>query len=143
MALTCGGCSFSYQLDSMWGKNSDENKVEYTGSITPAGAAKVPAAGVVLQAGLPPEADLVYTRAAVAELLTKGAKDTSVPWENPSTGARGTSIATAYSSDDGFVCRDFLASYVNNGVESWLEGEACRIHQGAWEVRSLKPWKRT
>ncbi len=129
----------------MWGKNSDEDKVEYTGAVPPAGVPKVPAAGVVLQAGLPPEADLVYTRAAVAELLTKGSKDYSVPWENPTTGARGTvtSTAAAYSSDDGFVCRDFLASYLNNGAESWLEGEACRIHQGAWEVRSLKPWKRS
>jgi len=145
MALGCGGCSFSYQLDSMWGKNSEDNKVEYTGSVTPTAAGKTTAAGAVLQPGLPPEADLLYTRAAVTELLTKGAKDASVPWENPSTGARGTvtSIAAAYSSQDGFVCRDFLASYVNKGVESWLEGEACRIHNGQWEVRSMKPWKRS
>ena len=60
------------------------------------------------------------------------------------TGARGmvTPIASAYTQD-GFQCRDFLASYVHGGTESWLEGEACRIHQGRWEVRSLKPWKRT
>ena len=29
-------------------------------------------------------------RAVATELLSRGGKDTSVPWENPSTGARGT-----------------------------------------------------
>ena len=67
-----------------------------------------------------------------------------MPWENPETGARGTvtPIATAYNQD-GFICRDFLASYVSNSTESWLQGEACRLHQGRWEVRNLKPWQRT
>ena len=55
----------------------------------------------------------------------------------PQTGARGTvtPIATAYNQD-GFVCRDFLASYVKNSTESWMRGEACRQHKGRWEVRS-------
>ena len=43
---------------------------------------------------------------------------------------------------DGFTCQDFLASYVRVGSgEDWMRGEACRIHKGNWEVRSLKPWK--
>jgi hypothetical protein len=35
--------------------------------------------------------------------------------------------------------RDFLASYVKNGSESWLQGEACRAERGKWEVRNLRP----
>ena len=111
-------------------------EVEHTGSIRPAG----PKVATVL----PPEHDLAIARAAVSELLARGGKDTSMPWENPHTGARGTitPIAQAYSQD-GFTCRDFLASYVRNGTESWMQGEACRIHEGRWEVRNLKPWQRT
>ena len=41
------------------------------------------------------------------------------------------------------ACRDFLASYVRNGTESWMQGEACRGQQGRWEVRHMKPWQRT
>lgn len=121
------GCSLSGQLDSL--------DRDTTGSIA-AKASEKPVA-------LPPEADLAFTRAAAAEVLSRGAKDSSQPWENPRSGARGTvtPIATAYLVD-GQTCRDFLASYVNGGAEAWLQGEACK--QGkAWEVRSLKPWKRS
>jgi len=32
---------------------------------------------------------------------------------------------------------------VRQGTESWLQGEGCRIHQGRWEVRAMRPWKKT
>jgi surface antigen len=65
------------------------------------------------------------------------------PWENPATGARGTitPLAAAYR-DNGVECRDFLASYVHEKAEAWMQGEACRNRIGSWEVRSLKPWRR-
>jgi surface antigen len=93
---------------------------------------------------MPPEQDLAVARAAVSEFLSRGGTDSSMPWENPHTGARGTitTIASAYNQD-GVTCRDFLASYVHDGNESWMQGEACRIPQGKWEVRNLKPWNRT
>ena len=71
-------------------------------------------------------------------------KDASQPWENPRTGARGTvtPIADAYTQD-GFQCRDFLASYIRDGAESWLQGDACRAHQGQWTVRKLRPLQRS
>ena len=137
VALSAGGCSFSYQLDSLFPKSGEpQAKAETTGSIAASQAktaAKAPAA----------ERDLDYARAAATEVLRRGGKGTSQPWENPETGARGTvtPIASAYSAD-GFTCQDFLASYVRAGTgEDWLRGEACRVHQGNWEVRSLKPWK--
>jgi hypothetical protein len=46
----------------------------------------------------------------VSEVLSKGGKGVSLPWENPGTGARGTitPLAAAYNQD-GATCRDFLA----------------------------------
>ena len=136
LALPAGGCSFSYQLGSLFGKD-DDRKPEITGSVATSAAAQSPA-------GLPPDNDLVFARAAASEALAKDGKTTSVPWENPRTGARGTvtPIASSYTQD-GFVCRDFLASYVRQGSESWLQGEACRLHQGKWEIRTMRPWKKS
>ena len=66
---------------------------------------------------MPPDGDLAAARAAVSEALGKSGRDASVPWEDPATGARGTvtPLSNAYSQD-GTTCRDFLASYVRNGV---------------------------
>jgi len=129
-AVAGGGCSMSYQLESFFGDNTT------TGSILPRPVAKSAAA-------LPPEHDLAYAKAAASEVLRRGEKDASLDWENPSTGARGTvtPIASAYTQD-GQTCRDFLASYVSARVESWMQGEACQ-DKGAWQVRTLKPWKRS
>jgi surface antigen len=138
LGLATGGCSLSYKLDSFLGRNG-EDRSEHTGSIGTAAAAR-PAGD---PAALGSE-DLAYAKAAAAEVLTRTDANASQPWENPDTGARGTvtPIATAYTQD-GFTCRDFLASYVRDGAESWLQGDACRVHQGKWTVRSLRPLKRS
>ncbi len=99
------------------------------------------------QAATPPaptESDLAFARNAASDVLTKGGKDTSQPWENPETGARGsvTPLSQAYSAEDGRTCRDFLASYVNGRSESWLQGAACKAGQGRWEIHTIKPWTR-
>jgi surface antigen len=128
-----GGCSID--LDSISIPKPDLS--DFTGSII-----KKPAEAQAA-AQLPPEADLALTRAAVNEVLS-GGKDTSVPWENHKTGARGTvtPLASAYTIDNN-LCRDFLASYVSGDKESWLRGEACRETRGNWQVRALKPWIRS
>ncbi len=138
LALPGGACS--YQLGSMFGHDTPKaektaEKAENTGSIASSPHASAPAAAAAS------ENDLQIARAAAVEALAADGK--AVPWENPRTGARGTitPIANAYTQD-GFVCRDFLASYVREGAESWLQGEGCRIHQGKWEVRTLRPWKK-
>jgi surface antigen len=130
LLLAAGGCT--YRLDSLLTKDRDD-AVETTGSIAP----RAPAAH---SSSHPSDGDLAIAKSAAAEILSRGGKDTSVPWENPQTGARGTvtPIASAYSQE-GLTCRDFLASYVRNGAESWLQGEACRAAHGKWEVRHLKP----
>jgi surface antigen len=109
-----------------------------TGSIGQAGGPAVR----VADAPPPAEVDLVYARAAASDVLARGGKDASVPWQNPQTGAGGniTPLATSYS-EGGLLCRDFLASYVHAGSQDWLQGAACRSASGAWEVTRLKPLK--
>ncbi|MBN9004379.1 MAG: hypothetical protein J0H40_03090 [Rhizobiales bacterium] len=127
IAAMAGGCS----LGGNGGAFAQLEDSDITGSL-----------GAAAHAG-PTETDLAFARTAASDVLTKGAKDASQPWENPSTGARGsvTPLAEAYMAD-GRTCRGFLASYVNGKSESWLEGAACRSGRGQWEIQSLKPWRR-
>jgi surface antigen len=92
----------------------------------------------------PTDSDLAFARNAASDVLTKGAKYASQPWENPQTGARGsvTPLAQAYSSD-GRTCRNFLASYVNGHSEKWLQGAGCQSGHGRWEIQALKPWNQS
>lgn len=129
--LAVGGCSFS--MHSLL--SSDGTDAERTGST----------AGMVV--GQPSETDLAYARAAALDILLHGgksAKDRSVPWRNPNTGAGGNITPLATSHDEGGLpCRDFLASYAHGSAQDWLQGTACRTAQGNWEVKSLKPLKQS
>jgi surface antigen len=130
IGIEAGGCSFSRGGSGWGGLNSDE----VTGSLSPAKVGQT----------LPSETDLAFARNAASDVLTKGDKDASQPWENPETGARGsvTPLAQAYSSE-GRTCRDFLASYVKGDSESWLQGAACQTGRGQWEIHTLKPWRQS
>ncbi len=129
-ALAVSGCS--YKLASL--VSTDENEPQSTGTINS------PTPDAASTSSPQAELDLAYARAAVAEVLSRGGKDTSVPWQNPQSGARGnvTPLATSYS-EAGMACRDFLASYIHGESQDWLEGAACRTTSGAWQVRRLKP----
>jgi surface antigen len=132
VGIGAGGCSFS-RGDGAFAKM--DNK-DVTGAI---GAARPTAA-----AG-PTESDLAFARNAASDVLSRGDKDSSQPWDNPETGARGsvTPLSQAYASEDGRTCRDFLASYVNGRTESWLQGAACQTGHGRWEIHTLKPWRQS
>jgi surface antigen len=129
-----GGCS--YQLHSLLSKD-DDAAVSQTASI-----AKPADRGRVEGDHRAAEVDLAYARHAASEALAHTAKDASVPWQNPTTGAGGniTPLATSYN-EGGLPCRDFLASYAHDGSQDWLQGAACRTGEGSWEVKSLKPLK--
>ena len=136
IGVSSGGCSMSrgegaFSKESAFAKMGDS---DVTGSIsaTPVSAAMA----------TPTETDLAFARNAASDVLTKGDKDSSQPWENPETGARGsvTPLAKTYASE-GRTCRDFLASYVNGRAETWLQGAACQSSQGRWEIHTLKPWR--
>jgi surface antigen len=130
IGLGSGGCSLS-RGDGAFARMDDK---DVTGSIATAQSGS-PA---------PTDSDLAFARNAASDVLTKGDKDSSQPWENPETGARGsvTPLAQAYSSE-GRTCRDFLASYVNGRSESWLQGAACQSGHGRWEIHTLKPWRQS
>ena len=127
IGLASSGCSMSRTGTGDAFAKMEEPEV--TGSVRQAARA-------------PTESDLAFARNAASDVLTKCDKDSSQPWENPQTGARGsvTPLAQAYSSE-GRMCRDFLASYVNGTSESWLQGAACKSGQGRWEIHTLKPWQ--
>jgi surface antigen len=115
-------------------------EVEQTGSIAHlSAAAGAPATAANTD---PSPTDLAYARAAAADALAHGTKGNSVPWRNPQTGVGGniTPLASSHT-EDGLPCRDFLASYMRAGAQSWLQGSACRTARGDWEVKSLKPLK--
>jgi hypothetical protein len=133
-AFVVSGCSF--RLASLVSK--DDSDTEPTGSIAAPAAQQSPDA----DSSGPANGDLAYARAAATDALARGAKDSSVPWQNPQTGASGniTPLATAYS-EGGLPCRDFLASYVHGTVQDWLQGAACRSASGTWEVTRLKSLK--
>ena len=127
MTLAVAGCSVTTQLGSFLGK--DKPDATATISAQPLAA---PA----------DDTDLTVVRTAAATMLSSG--ETGSQWENPATGARGTITPIASNHvQGGTQCRDFLASYVREQSESWLEGEACRNQSGRWDVRSLSPWKRS
>jgi hypothetical protein len=128
IAVSAGGCSMS-RSDNAFARMDDPEATGSIGSAEGSGPA-------------PTDGDLAFARNAASDVLTKGDKDSSQPWENPETGARGsvTPLAQAYSSD-GRTCRDFLASYVNGQSQRWLQGEACQSSHGRWEIHTLKPWK--
>jgi hypothetical protein len=130
IGIEAGGCSFSRSGSGWLGLGGDE----VTGSVVPAKAGPA----------TPTETDLAFARNAASDVLTRGDKDASQPWENPETGARGsvTPLAQAYSSE-GRTCRDFLASYVKGDSESWLQGAACKTGHGQWEIHTLKPWRQS
>jgi hypothetical protein len=134
LALPAGACSTTYQLG---GLSSADDSPKYTGTTTPPAEEKK--APSILAGG-----DLAAAKAVVARLFTFERKDLALPWENPSTGARGTvtPLASAYTQD-GYTCHDFLASYIKDAAESWYQGGACRIKNGKWEVREMKPLKRS
>jgi surface antigen len=129
MGVGSGGCSLS-RTDGAFAKMDDNEVTGSTGAAQTSGPA-------------PTDSDLAFARNAASDVLTQGDKDSSQPWENPETGARGsvTPLAQAYSSD-GRSCRDFLASYVNGRSERWLQGAACQTGDGRWEIHTLKPWRR-
>ncbi len=133
-ALPVGACSTTYQLGGLFDR---DQAPQNTGSVA-ASPRQAPAAASIT------ESDLAAAKAVVARLFSFGRKDLALPWENPSTGARGTvtPLASAYTQD-GHTCHDFLASYIKGAAESWFQGGACRIKSGHWEVREMKPLQRS
>lgn len=143
LALMLGGCSM--QLSSLLpGGVSDAPKPQ--GPSVIAASDPQSTGSIPLQMATTGEVpmgmsatDWPLARAALTEALNRTDDGPSVPWENSANNARGTvtPIASAFERE-GFACRNFLASHVRDGQESWIEGTACRVHRGEWEIKSTK-----
>src|SRR5688500_16329012 len=72
--LITGGCAVTGMFGDTKEPASSYAKADTTGSI--------PGAGSRMTTGLPPETDMVYAKAAISEVLTRGHKDVSTAWEN-------------------------------------------------------------
>lgn len=118
--------------------STEADRSEITGSLP----LQSPAAGKGSGGMTPVDWSLATT--ALREALNRNDDAASMPWQNPTSGARGTvtPIAAAYVQD-GFPCRNFLTSHVHEGRETWFEGTACRVHRGQWDVRSTRPLQKS
>jgi len=140
LAAGAGGCSMSMELGSLFSEKSDEktsaDKVDardVTGSLPLQPThTENPGSGMT-------RADWTFATAALREAMQDNGDGTSIPWQNSATGVRGTvtPVSSAFVQD-GFACRNFLASHIGNGREGWFEGTACRVHRGLWEVRTAR-----
>lgn len=145
LGLGTGACSMSMELGSFLSDKTETAKVadtktakgdptDVTGSL-----ALQPKQTEKASGGIHP-VDWKLTTGALREALGQKDDGASIPWNNPETGSRGTvtPVAAAYIKE-GFACRNFIASHVGDGREAWIEGTACRIHRGDWEIRSARP----
>jgi surface antigen len=141
LALAAGGCSSSISISSLLPASGEEKAAksqESTGSL-----ALQPASLSVAEPAMT-QTDWTLAKTALREALARREDGASIPWENPMNSARGTvtPIAAAYDRD-GFACRNFLASHVRQGRESWFEGTACRMHKGEWDIQSSRPLQKS
>jgi len=141
-AIMLGGCSSS--LPSMFGDSGKSTQVarsenvkpepNVTGSLSLANGAKSTMSPL----------DWNIAKSALRESLGRAEAGASQPWENPTSGARGTvtPVAAIYEKN-GFACRNFIVSHVRESKESWFEGTACRVHRGQWDVTTTRPLEKS
>lgn len=141
-AFLIGGCGMTMQLDSLLPDKSriaSADRSEITGSIS-----RSSAKAREREQDMMSVADWSLAGAALREALKGKEENASVPWHNPETGSGGTVtlVAAAYNQD-GFPCRNFIASNVREGKEAWFSGIACRVHRGEWDIRSTRPLQKS
>jgi surface antigen len=142
VATAVSGCSSS--LPSLFGEekspqvarseNVTADPKDVTGSLALASGAKNSMSPV----------DWNIAKSALRDCLGRADAGASQPWENPTSGARGTvtPVAAIYEKN-GFACRNFIVSHVRDSKESWFEGTACRVHRGQWDVTSSRPLQKS
>jgi surface antigen len=147
LAFGSGACSMSMELGSFF--SDKDEKPAKTAQADKGGDARDVTGSLALQSKKTERTgtqsiDWTLTSVALKEALGQKDEGASVPWQNPNSGTRGTvtPVAAAYIKD-GFACRNFIASHVGEGRESWYEGTACRVHRGEWEIRSARPLEKS
>jgi surface antigen len=115
---------------------------EITGSITPRPPVSNKAETSPFSPSLDQE-DMRRQRAALATALDPQGNGGVVRWDNPESGSKGSfaPIGNAFLVQHD-ICRVFVTAVIERGREDWFQGTACRVMQGDWRMRDVKPWKR-
>lgn len=130
VGLALGGCSIAI------GPISGADKAETTGSITPAFHSP-------LSSDLSQE-DWRRAKGALAVALDPQGNGSSVSWDNPESGLKGSFVPVGgpFVQND-VVCRAFVATINGAGDNPVsLQGTACRPTPDEWEVSGVKPWRK-
>lgn len=80
--------------------------------------------------------DWSHAKMALAQALQVREAGASMPWDNPSTGARGTATPLGAVKDNG--CRDFRIGIVDTTGEHWVQGEACKDGKGETSLSQVR-----
>ena len=80
--------------------------------------------------------DWAQAKIALDQALSVRELGASIPWDNPLTGARGTSTPLGALKDNG--CRDFRIGIVDTKGEQWVQGEACERSRGAIDLAQVR-----
>lgn len=80
--------------------------------------------------------DWSHAKMALSQALQVREAGASMPWDNPSTGARGTATPLGGVKDNG--CRDFRIGIVDTTGEHWVQGEACKDGKGETSLSQVR-----
>lgn len=124
-APALGGCAMSFPMGSMLPDQT-------TGSLS-----------TVPFGGLLDSEDQRREKAALATALDPQGDGSTVHWENPKTGRKGslTAVGHAYPKDS-HVCRAFEGSLEDGGSVRKVAGTACTVAVGEWAVKDTAPAKK-
>ncbi|MBI2717684.1 MAG: glycine zipper 2TM domain-containing protein [Rhizobiales bacterium] len=75
--------------------------------------------------------DREYAYAAAERSFREGREET---WENPDTGHRGEIRLRRTFDRGGDLCRDFTHTIWVDGEPQYVEGTACEMPDGSWEI---------
>ncbi|MGL4637433.1 MAG: RT0821/Lpp0805 family surface protein [Beijerinckiaceae bacterium] len=90
------------------------------------------------------EEDWRRARASLSTALDPQGNGSVVRWENTDSGAKGSfgPVGNAYLVKDE-ICRVFVATLSAKAPEELFQGNACRVSHSEWQIRELKPWKKS
>lgn len=82
-------------------------------------------------------------KAALATALDPQGDGATVHWANPKSGRKGALTAQGHAyPKDSSVCRAFIVAMRDGLSARSMEGTACTVAAGEWEVREVKPFKK-
>jgi surface antigen len=129
-SLAVCSCSMSFPLPSLFGDDDEPTNSVQARIISP----------------LSPELgaeDWRRAKGALAIALDPQGNGSSVTWDNPDTGMKGSFVPVGQpfvKSDE--ICRAFLAKLVLQSGIKPLQGTACRPSGGEWAIKDVKPWRK-